>query len=494
MNAQNTTTARPLLSLDADTSAALLSWIGEHGDRWRAKLTTAWVTASAPGPLHALRNRTEDSAAVMALPEDPDEARAALAAPEPEPAEPAADSFRGRVNAGALARALKVAQRVAPRQSQRPALESVHLETAGRGLSIRATDLEVEHVQRLPIEFGGGGGSARINPRTVGAWAATLDADAALDVEMHACRDGGGPHTGSLATPDGADRIEVHGADVDEFPVPMRADGPGFTAGEYALRDAIEAASATVSKKQGRYATHGALLLVEDGGAKLVGTDESRLTLATVEGAEAGDARARAIVPLAALKLALARLDKRPARGGSERAVTVTIETGARTANGIVALDFGEESIRCRSIEGDFPRYSAVIPHETRSTLAASADVLGRSVKRAASVTPKDAPGVKFAPVLAPGDSVEGAQVQGRSTTGGTVRSAIDSATWTDADARTEFALNPDYLADALRVLAVGDRGATVRVGVNDRTSPVRLESDARPGVVVVIMPITIDL
>ena len=36
---------------------ALRQWRDEHGDEnWKRKLTLAWVRASAPAPLHALRN------------------------------------------------------------------------------------------------------------------------------------------------------------------------------------------------------------------------------------------------------------------------------------------------------------------------------------------------------------------------------------------------------------------------------------------------------
>lgn len=36
---------------------ALLEWRDMHGDEnWKHKLTLAWIRASAPAPLHALRN------------------------------------------------------------------------------------------------------------------------------------------------------------------------------------------------------------------------------------------------------------------------------------------------------------------------------------------------------------------------------------------------------------------------------------------------------
>ena len=44
-------------SLTPSQLDALLEWRDEHGDEnWKSKLTLAWIRASAPAPLHALRN------------------------------------------------------------------------------------------------------------------------------------------------------------------------------------------------------------------------------------------------------------------------------------------------------------------------------------------------------------------------------------------------------------------------------------------------------
>ena len=49
-------TVTPPDALDPETLQALQDWKSEHGDRWARALRVAWMRASAPPPLHRLRN------------------------------------------------------------------------------------------------------------------------------------------------------------------------------------------------------------------------------------------------------------------------------------------------------------------------------------------------------------------------------------------------------------------------------------------------------
>lgn len=47
---------RSLPALAPEQWDALIDWIVEHKGDWKSKLTVAWIKASAPAPLHRLRN------------------------------------------------------------------------------------------------------------------------------------------------------------------------------------------------------------------------------------------------------------------------------------------------------------------------------------------------------------------------------------------------------------------------------------------------------
>lgn len=357
-----------------------------------------------------------------------------------------------------LREGLALVNSVIPTKSPRPAVENVLLVATDDALELVGTDLEVSLRLRIDDVKVLEPGTALAPGRVTSDFVRDLVGET---VELE--RDGD-----QLVISSGADRCELPTVDPDEYPVVAHFDAAGslsLQAGTFTKlvgRTAFAAA-----REQGRYAMHGILTLVEDGVLRMVGTDGRRLAVASNPiDADSGPPR-RAIVPTKGMHTIVRVL--------SDPLEQVQIQFGSNQ----LGVKTRRAEVFARLIEGDFPRYAAVIPSETNHSVEADAELLARKLRLVSNVTTSDARAVR---VGLRGNRIT---LHGRSTSTGQATSELEAiAKGTEA----EITFNPDFIMEGLKNCE-SDR---VRLEFNERTSPGKFTLGEN--YVYIVMPITVDL
>jgi DNA polymerase-3 subunit beta len=152
-----------------------------------------------------------------------------------------------------------------------------------------------------------------------------------------------------------------------------------------------------------------------------------------------------------------------------------------------ISLHFGDNQlgmktskaeIFARLIDGEFPRYAAVIPAQTENLVEASAELLGQKLRLVSNVTSADMRAVKLS------IEKERLTIYGRSAAAGqaTAHMEVDFQ-----GTPSEISFNPDYIVDGLKNCEL----ESVRLEFNERTSPGKFTLGEN--YIYVVMPITID-
>lgn len=391
------------------------------------------------------------------------------------------------VHAGTLAAAVRFAAAPVPKRPTRPAVGWVHLEVVAASLRVTGTDLEtyaratvgiVAHGPAHPPTFA-------LDPVRLGALLASVPEHATVRLEDR-------PDRVALLV----DRTEVGSLerhDPEEYPVApsvaIAAPIGSVRLGE--LRSALVHVIPAIARDQGRYAMHGGLLTVDQrtGETVLVGTDGRRLHVAPL----VSDARlADALTGAAARRESLIV----PRRGlerwakGWPRALRADDAVALHLGSHYVHASAGGFTLTVRRIDGEFPRYSAVIPQDPPQRIDVSREDLATAARQSAKLWPKGDP--VFCLHLAPDEDAGRLALATRLKGEPILRAHVDATMEQDkgrADARG-WRLNPAFLADALAGLA-SDR---VRIGWTSETDPIVVRDglDGR-GRLAVIMPVTVD-
>jgi DNA polymerase-3 subunit beta len=153
----------------------------------------------------------------------------------------------------------------------------------------------------------------------------------------------------------------------------------------------------------------------------------------------------------------------------------------------VVQVHFGDNQfglkthnaeVFARLIDGEFPRYQAVIPASTQNTVEADSQSLHQKLKLVANVTSTDTRAVRLA--LQKGRLT----IHGRSAAMGEAKAHMD----VQFDGKPcEIAFNPDYLMDGLK----NCEQPAVRLEYNERNNPGKFTLGEN--YIYVVMPITID-
>lgn len=358
-----------------------------------------------------------------------------------------------------LREGLALVNGIIPTKATRQALENVNLVAKDGALELVGTDLEV--ALRLSIDDVkvGEPGTTLVPGRVCADFVRDLTGDT-VSLES------GGDK--KLVVSSGSARGELPTSDPEEFPIVERFEDKGaLTIQGGTFSKLIARTAFAAAKEQGRYAMHGILILVEDECLRMVATDGRRLAVSSVPIAGDGGPPRRAIVPTKALQ-------------AFQRVITDPLEqVQLQFSDSQLGLRTKRAEVFARLIDGEFPRYQAVVPAETSHLLEADAESLARNLKLVSNVTTTDARAVRLS--LSTGSL----ELFGRSAASGQASAQMD------ADFKGEecdIAFNPDFLMEGLR----NCESDVVRLEFNDRTSPGKFTLGEE--YVYVVMPITVDI
>jgi DNA polymerase-3 subunit beta len=265
----------------------------------------------------------------------------------------------------------------------------------------------------------------------------------------------------------GEDSCELVLADPDEFPVVARFDEAGscsIQAGTFTAL--VERTVFAAAREQGRYAMHGVLTEIEEHQLRLVATDGRRLAVASAPMEASSVPERPVIVPTKGMQL-FCRVIRDPLE--QVRLAFTESQVGFKTQ---------QAEVFARLIDGEFPRYSAVIPRESGHRIEADAELFARKLRLVANVTGDEARAVRL--------TFQDGRMElfGQSAGRGEAHAHME----VDYDGESaEIAFNPDYVLDGIK----NCEGGRVHLEFNERTSPGKFQLGEN--YVYVVMPITID-
>jgi len=353
---------------------------------------------------------------------------------------------------------LAIANNVVAGKLTKPVLENLCLVATDDTLEIVGTDLETSQRYRLDDVQVEEPGPAVISARVALDFVRDLSGET-VTLET---RDG------ECSITSGADDCQLVTVDPDEFPVVSRFTDEATVSmqGGSFLR-LVQQTVFAAAREPGRYAMHGVLVEIADDNLRMVGTDGRRLAHACtpIDGSQFQGSPS--IIPTKGLQL-FGRVIADPL--DQIRLSISDNQIGMQTRNA---------EIFARLIEGEFPRYEAVISSDAGYVMEAERELLERKLRLVANVAGDEARAVKLK------FSKDTLELQGQAVGRGAATAHMEVGFKEDEGT---IAFNPDFVLDGLKC----SQEAQIRLEFNDRASPGKFLLGE--SFVYIVMPITVDL
>ena len=282
---------------------------------------------------------------------------------------------------GALLKAVAQAQSVVERRNTIPILANVLIEAEGDTVQFRATDLDIEVVDRAPAMVEKSGAT------TVAAVLLNEIVRKLPDGALVTLADNQQP--GRLTISAGRSTFALATLPREDFPVMASSDyATNFAAPAPVLRRLFDKSKFAISTEETRYYLNGVYMHVAqgEGGAVLrcVATDGHRLARIDADLPQGAEGMAGVIVP----RKTVGELRKLLDDDEAQIAVSVS-ETKIRFATPAITLT-------SKVIDGTFPDYTRVIPTGNARRLEVDAAEFARAVDRVATVSSERSRAVKM--------------------------------------------------------------------------------------------------
>ncbi len=286
------------------------------------------------------------------------------------------------IERGALLRAVAQAQSVVERRNTIPILANVLIEAEGDTVSFRATDLDIEVVDKAPAKID------RAGATTVSAVTFHEIVRKLPDGALVTLTDDGA--SGRLTVEAGRSHFSLATLPREDFPIMASAEyTANFSAPAAVLRRLFDKSKFAISTEETRYYLNGVYMHVADrDGAQVlrcVATDGHRLARIDADLPDGAETMPGVIVP----RKTVGELRKLLEDDDTVIAVSVS-ETKVRFAT-------PEITLTSKVIDGTFPDYTRVIPAGNTRKLEVDASEFARAVDRVATVSSERSRAVKMA-------------------------------------------------------------------------------------------------
>ncbi len=285
------------------------------------------------------------------------------------------------IERAALLKAVSQAQSVVERRNTIPILANVLIEAEGSDVSFRATDLDIEVVDKAPAQVERAGATT-VSATTLHEIVRKLPDGALVSLTSDSA-------AGRLTVEAGRSNFSLATLPKEDFPVMASSEyTSNFTANAAVLRRLFDKSKFAISTEETRYYLNGVYMHIADGdgGKKLrcVATDGHRL--ARIDADMPADAANMpgVIVP----RKTVGEMRKLLDDDEMEIAVSVS-ETKIRFATPLITLT-------SKVIDGTFPDYTRVIPQGNTRKLEVDAADFARAVDRVATVSSERSRAVKL--------------------------------------------------------------------------------------------------
>ncbi len=285
------------------------------------------------------------------------------------------------IERAALLKAVSQAQSVVERRNTIPILANVLIEAEGSDVSFRATDLDIEVVDKAPAQIERAGATT-VAATTLHEIVRKLPDGALVSLTADNA-------AGRLTVEAGRSNFSLATLPKEDFPVMATSEyASNFTANAAVLRRLFDKSKFAISTEETRYYLNGVYMHIAegDGGKKLrcVATDGHRLARIDADMPKDAADMPGVIVP----RKTVGELRKLLDDDDMEIAVSVS-ETKVRFATPLITLT-------SKVIDGTFPDYTRVIPQGNTRKLEVDAADFARAVDRVATVSSERSRAVKL--------------------------------------------------------------------------------------------------
>jgi DNA polymerase-3 subunit beta len=285
------------------------------------------------------------------------------------------------IERSALLKAVAQAQSVVERRNTIPILANVLIEAEGDSVQFRATDLDIEVVDRAPAKVERAGATT-VSAVTLNEIVRKLPDGALVTLTDNS-------QAGRMTIEAGRSNFSLATLPREDFPVMATSEyAANFAAPASVLRRLFDKSKFAISTEETRYYLNGVYMHVADGdGGKVlrcVATDGHRLARIDAPLPEGADGMAGVIVPRKTVGEMRKLLDD------DEMQIAVSVsETKIRFATPDITLT-------SKVIDGTFPDYTRVIPQGNTRRLEVDASEFAKAVDRVATVSSERSRAVKL--------------------------------------------------------------------------------------------------
>jgi DNA polymerase-3 subunit beta len=285
------------------------------------------------------------------------------------------------IERSALLKAMSQAQSVVERRNTIPILANVLIESEGDSISFRATDLDIEVIDKAPAMV------ERAGATTVGAHTLHEIVRKLPDGAMVELSDDG--TSGRLEIKAGRSSFSLATLPKEDFPVMASSEyACNFSANAAILRRLFDKSKFAISTEETRYYLNGVYMHASDGAEgkvlRCVATDGHRLARIDAALPEGAEELPGVIVPRKTVN------ELRKLLEDDEMQIAVSVsETKIRFAT-------PEITLTSKVIDGSFPDYTRVIPQGNTRRLEVDAAEFAQAVDRVSTVSSERSRAVKL--------------------------------------------------------------------------------------------------
>jgi DNA polymerase-3 subunit beta len=285
------------------------------------------------------------------------------------------------IERASLLKAVSQAQSVVERRNTIPILANVLVEAEGNDVTFRATDLDIEVVDRAPAQVERAGATT-VSATTLHEIVRKLPDGALVTLTADSA-------TGRLTVEAGRSNFSLATLPKEDFPVMASSEyASNFSAPAPVLRRLFDKSKFAISTEETRYYLNGVYMHVADGDGgrvlRCVATDGHRLARIDAELPEGAEDMPGVIVPRKTVNELRKLLDD----DDMKIAVSVS-ETKVRFATPDITLT-------SKVIDGTFPDYTRVIPQNNSRKLEVDAAEFAQAVDRVRTVSSERSRAVKM--------------------------------------------------------------------------------------------------
>jgi DNA polymerase-3 subunit beta len=374
------------------------------------------------------------------------------------------------VERDALQDAVAWSARTLPTRPALPVLAGLRLDVSNDELTLAGFDYEVSTRLVLPVNSTEGG-PALVSGRLLADICRSLPSQP-VELATDASR---------LTLRCGSARFDLPTLPFDEYPALPESPASSGTVGTDAFAAAVAAVAVAAGRDDTLPVMTGVRIEVDGDTLTLAATDRYRLAVRTMKWAPADPAMtATALVPartLAETAKSMTGAELRIALGSGSSG-TAAGSVGADGGESMIAFTAAERQTTTRLLDGEFPKYRALLPSNTTATAEIETAALVEALRRVSLVASRSAPvRLTFSDSslqLNAGGQHEGEAVE-------------DLPIYYEGEAAT-LAFNPAYLLDGLGALG----SDTARLRFTEPRKPVALtgKNDTEGDYVYVIMPV----